>query len=342
MKNKEVVLKILLVIILSIAFVILSFTCFKKQKSNLNIVKQKNTTTVSKNKITSKENTNDENKNISTTTDSNKKNTTNKETKTSDKKDEENKDSNKKHTIKSSTSTTVTQTVKATSNMHQINQNLINEIHNTYGYWIGYGNGDYCYYDYCNPATDENKVNEALNIIKNASSRFPSGFFRIFQGVNGYRVYLYDSIPYNASGVASYPYGDNVLSLNISHYDDSVYYHETFHIMEQYILYKGGSFNSWNNYNPDKYEYGNAYETYYDNYNSNAYFLMEYSRTNEREDRAVLFSDLMMRSGVCYYNTYKDYMSPNTPLNNKMKYMVSVINTYIPNNNARWNWCVRY
>ena len=227
-------------------------------------------------------------------------------------------------------------TAPVTPTMHDTNQALINSIASTYGSSIGYGEGGYCYDgSYCAAATDENAVHDALLTIQQASATFPSGFFRAFQGVNGYRVYLYGNIPNEVHGVATYPYGDNVLYLNISSYSDTVYYHETFHIMEQYITCCGGDFANWSSYNTNN-------STFEDTYDPNSAFLYEYSQTNFREDRATLFADLMVRGSWCTAGLSPKYMDNGTPINLKFKYLTSVINNYFPNNNARWNWCVKY
>lgn len=228
---------------------------------------------------------------------------------------------------------------------HEKNSQTIKNIYNTYGYKIDYGEAGYCYNGYCDAATNEEDVADVLSDIKYASSKFPTNFFKKFQGVNGYRVYIYGNIPGKTSGVASYEFGnDNVLYLNASSFDSSVYYHETFHLIERYINVLGGSFDSsvWASFNPPNYKYGQAASFYYrGDLNPNDYFLYEYGQTNEREDRATLFADLMIRGGVCKYGSYKDYMTSGTPTNLKFKYMVSVINKYFSNSNAYWNYCVR-
>jgi hypothetical protein len=251
--------------------------------------------------------------------------------------------SNNSTTANSSSSNSSTTPKELTE--HEKNMNKITTIYQTYGYKIAYGEGTYCYAgDYCEAATDETKVGNLLDEIKKASANFPSGFFRKFQNVNGYRVYIYGSIPGGTSGVASYEFGnDNVLELNANSFDISVYYHETFHLMERYIDNVGGNFSSaiWASFNPPNYVYGNAIPFYWQDFNPNDNFLYEYGETNEREDRATLFADLMIRAGVCKYGSYKDYMASGTPTNLKFKYLVSMVNKYFPNDNAKWNYCVK-
>ena len=61
---------------------------------------------------------------------------------------------------------------------------------------------------------------------------------------------------------------------------------------------------SMNKLNPEGFTYGNQTNEYVYYYSNPAYFLSAYSKSNYKEDRAVLFSDMIFRTlkkGLLYY-----------------------------------------
>lgn len=92
-----------------------------------------------------------------------------------------------------------------------------------------------------------------------------------------------------------------------------VFHHEVFHYIEAYmeiIGYNDGIFTDWNNYNPEGFVYGNTNSSYsYSMINppTNSYFINDYGQTNEREDRATIFEDLMARA----YETKNSFINTN-------------------------------
>lgn len=109
------------------------------------------------------------------------------------------------------------------------NNDIINDIQAIYGFGIKYGDGTYCYYQSvaCTALYDDEKANNTLNNLLVILKNFPTNFFRMFQGENGYRIELMDDIPYNTAGLASYEIpGDNVMYLNVNvSFEDRVFYH---------------------------------------------------------------------------------------------------------------------
>ena len=256
-------------------------------------------------------------------------------------------------TVKSNTSetnntvgytTSSNTTGETTLTLKEQNEALIAKIYKTYGYRVSY-NAESFYYNgqECTQLTDEEKANSALNALYKKSAMFPSGFFRVFQGYNGYRVILYDDIP-NAAGVASYEFGDdNKLALNVStDFLGRTFFHETFHIVDQYIYYKtygeSNPFDDWSRYNPTEFKYGSSGTKYtiydFDSPHNDITFVSEYAKTNPREDRAELFADLMFRP----YK--KPYMDAEYGVNTKAKNLALILRRYFPNaTGSAWeNW----
>lgn len=226
------------------------------------------------------------------------------------------------------------------------NQDLINEIKTIYGYNVSYGDEDFWYNGTLSTKlTDEEKANESLKKLKDASNIFPTDFFRTFQGYNGFRIILFEHIN-GAAGVASYEFGDdNFIALDVSNdFLGRVFYHETFHIMEKYISYKTYGqpfpFANWSSLNPTDFNYGDTGIKYtaYDlndfyRYTSPSLiaFVSEYAKSSEVEDRAELFADLMFR-GI-----KKEYMKNGFAINEKAKTMALILRNYFANSNgARW------
>lgn len=228
------------------------------------------------------------------------------------------------------------------------NAELINNIKTKYGFSVTYGTGTYCYYNYssCTILTDETKAFDALTILYNKLTIFPTDFFRTFQGVNGYRMELFDDIPGDVAGLASYEIGDdNVILIDVNQtLIGRTFFHETWHIMEKYIEWKNShEWDNWSSLNPSSFAYGNTSSNIYTSisydYDTNTWatpinevsFISTYAKTNEREDRAELFADLMFRP----YK--KDYMAAGFGINNKAKYLATVIRKYFKNStNATW------
>lgn len=231
--------------------------------------------------------------------------------------------------------------------MKEKNQDLIADIKRIYGYKVSYGTEEFWYGGVASTKlTDEAKANKALNEIKTGSAIFPTGFFRTFQGYNGFRIILFEHIE-GAAGVASYEFGDdNYIALDInSGFLGRVFYHETFHIMERYISYKTygqtNPFNTWNSLNPSTFTYGEKTGRTYTAYDLNEYgkyttpssisFVSEYAKTRANEDRAEMFADLMFR-GI-----KKEYMQAGFGINEKAKSLALTLRNFFPNSKgARW------
>lgn len=75
-------------------------------------------------------------------------------------------------------------------------------------------------------------------------------------------------------------------------------------------------------YNPEEFVYGLQTNEYVYYYSTPAYFLSAYSKSNYKEDRAVIFADMMFRS------LKKDYYTQGNPINEKAKLISSQLDRY--------------
>ncbi len=235
-------------------------------------------------------------------------------------------------------------TEKVPKTLEEQNEEIIKEIKDIYGYDVSYGKEEFWYGGVASTQlTDEEKANDALIELKKKSKIFPNGFFQVFQGYNGFRILLFENIE-GAAGVASYEFGDdNYIALNVrSDFLGRIFYHETFHIMEQYIRYKTydetNPFDTWNLLNKEEFSYDYNDNTFdytaydFDSYNvpSDILFVSPYSKTSDKEDRAELFADLMFR-GI-----KKNYMHKGFGINEKAKTLALIIRNYFPNSNGAY------
>lgn len=344
MKNKKkIIIFISSLLLLFIVFVTICIIYNRNQKLDSNKLKEENIET--KNNETTKESkkTNEIENEIEKPEQSVKSEETNKK-ENSNSNTTTNSSKPKQDNPNSSTNTETPVTEKLS--WKEKNQSLITKIKNTYGYNVSYGEEQFWYGGTSSILlTDEELANKALNQLYNASAVFPDDFFKTFQGYNGFRVILYDHIN-GAAGVASYEFGDdNYLALDVNNgYLGRVFYHETFHLMEQYIKYKTygttNPFNNWSNSNPTDFIYGSTgieYTAYdinelysYDDPSKIA-FVSEYAKTRANEDRAELFADLMFRP------IKKQYMSTGFAINEKAKELSLILRKFFPNSTgARW------
>ena len=79
---------------------------------------------------------------------------------------------------------------------------------------------------------------------------------------------------------------------------------------------------SMNKLNPEEFTYGNQTNEYVYYYSNPAYFLSAYSKSNYKEDRAVLFSDMIFRT------LKKDYYTIRNPINEKANVISNQLEKY--------------
>ncbi len=256
--------------------------------------------------------------------------------------DNQNTDSNDNN-INENSDDLIEENIPEESSMASENKRLTDEILQTYRVSILYGNkANYYYNGEASTHTtlaDESEINRSLLAIKNGLSNMPQSILDTLRLSNGYNILLFKQLPGGKDGLAVITSHVYQILLDIDNWQqERIFYHETFHIMERYMYLQNGSvdpFPDWNLYNPDgfAYGYGDGKYLYIDNSVPiiDRAFTSKYAKTNQSEDRAELFEDLMHRTRKYYY------MEPGYGVNEKAKYLNQVLDYYFGNiSDAKW------
>ena len=190
-------------------------------------------------------------------------------------------------------------------------------------------------------ATNNNDITEALDELEYYFLVFNQEFFSRFSthGMDGLNIYFASSISSGNHGssesaeiVGLYLNKDNkyniVICINSNEDILNIIFHETFHAIEAYLRAFNVTFSRWNSLNLSGFTYTNVYYTnmifsdVYD-YNNNAneiYFVDNYARSSEMEDRARTFEQVGLGTNLTNY--------PH--LNAKVNYLKQVLLTNFP------------
>ena len=181
-----------------------------------------------------------------------------------------------------------------------VNNNLRNIIQEKYGIGIKYGEEliNYSVGDLSTiVVTDGVVINKALSKLNYDLSLYPNGFFKEFkkQGLS-LSVYLIKRYSMdNVTGITDSTGKNVVISIATDYSFSESLHHEIYHYIENYIYLNGGSYATWNQLNPNNFNYGNAnYQFAYTKTNNpNSYFVNMYAMESEFEDRASTFEYMM-------------------------------------------------
>ena len=185
-----------------------------------------------------------------------------------------------------------------------------------------------------------NDIIAALEDLERYFLVFNADFFSRFfgYGMNGLEIYLADNITStsksefgNADVVGLYIKKNNkyniVLKVNSGENINTIAYHETFHVIEDYLASFNITFASWSNLNPANFTYSNVYytnqvfsDTLNNKYNDGIYFVDNYARSNELEDRARMFEF------ICQGEDFSEY--PH--LHAKISYIKQIVLASFP------------
>ena len=185
-----------------------------------------------------------------------------------------------------------------------------------------------------------NDIIAALEDLERYFLVFNADFFSRFfgYGMNGLEIYLADNITStsksefgNADVVGLYIKKNNkyniVLKVNSGENINTIAYHETFHVIEDYLASFNITFASWSNLNPANFTYSNVYytnqvfsDTLNNKYNDGIYFVDNYARSNELEDRARMFEF------ICQGEDFSEY--PH--LHAKVSYIKQIVLASFP------------
>lgn len=150
---------------------------------------------------------------------------------------------------------------------------------------------------------------------------------------------MVDQLTGNVAGLTDNRNPNNVVILinTESLLFESTLHHEIMHYIDCYLASIIGASaleSSMKDYNPPGFTYGNQTNEYVYYYSNPAYFLSTYSKSDYKEDRAVLFSDMMFRT------LKKDYYSVGNPINEKAKLICRQLEKYFDcvSSSTKENW----
>ncbi len=222
---------------------------------------------------------------------------------------------------------------KTTENTLSLENNRLRQnIKLKYGVNVGYKDeidGVYVS-DYVKPVKqyDDEKINKILNTIDSSLKKYPNNFFfEISKKWKPLTIFLVEKINGYAAGLTDNR-NDNTVVILINTEGllfESTLHHEMMHYIDCYlanIIGANALEESMKPYNPKGFAYGLQTNEYVYYYSTPAYFLSAYSKSNYKEDRAVIFADMMFRS------LKKDYYTQGNPINEKAKLISSQLDRY--------------
>lgn len=213
-----------------------------------------------------------------------------------------------------------------------INNEYRNEIKSKYGVLVGYKdemNDIYknAYFEPVRQYNDE-KINKILISIDTELKKYPSSFFNEIKNKwKNLTIYLVEKVGPSVAGLTDNKDSNTVVILisTEGHLFESTLHHEIMHYIDCYLADKIGAKAieaSMNELNPEGFTYGNKTNEYVYYYSNPAYFLSAYSKSDYKEDRAVLFSDMIFRT------LKKDYYTKGNPINEKAKVISNQLEKY--------------
>lgn len=150
---------------------------------------------------------------------------------------------------------------------------------------------------------------KALRELEAGLSRFPEGFFKKVAQVSDSRkihIGLVQSVhgetyntPVDMAGIQYWKDGRAYIVLEVGESVEDNFYHELCHAMDTYVFAHGTAYDSWEDLNPDGFQYDNNYTDYvvHDHYayltGEDCAFIDMYSTSYEIEDRARVFEYAM-------------------------------------------------
>lgn len=213
-----------------------------------------------------------------------------------------------------------------------INNEYRNEIKSKYGVLVGYKDEmDNIYKNaYFEPVRQYNdeKINKILISIDTELKKYPSSFFNEIKNKwKNLTIYLVEKVGLSVAGLTDNKDSKSVVILisTEGYLFESTLHHEIMHYIDCYLADKIGAEAieaSMNELNPEGFTYGNKTNEYVYYYSNPAYFLSAYSKSDYKEDRAVLFSDMIFRT------LKKDYYTKGNPINEKAKVISNQLEKY--------------
>lgn len=224
--------------------------------------------------------------------------------------------------------------------MEEENNNLRNTIQNTYGITVKYGKEteNYSVAGLSTVKLTENEhIKNSLNSLQQVLALYPENFFKEIKD-EGYPLTIYLIKSYskgNVTGVTDHTKSKVLISIATDFTLSDTLNHEVFHYIDYYIEERGGSYNSWNNFNPNNFSYGNINADYSYNrtFNEDSFFVNDYAQTDEYEDRASTFEYMMASSKASCLNRGKTVWLKAKYMAEQLDYFLSSVS---PNVTEYW------
>lgn len=211
----------------------------------------------------------------------------------------------------------------------------INQIKNKYNIIINYGENTKNSVSSVDATIQENEliVNNNLKILLDALEKYPQAMFNEITNLN-YRINVFLVDNFNNDNLALASRNNlNEYKIYISNNSkfERAFHHEMYHILEYFMKSKNSKINNnWNLLNPSEFSYSNSTEGLtkeYVYYNSqdlkNSYFVSKYSKVSEKEDRAEVFSEIMVMKNK------KDYLNEGENIYKKANYIMNDLHNII-------------
>lgn len=189
---------------------------------------------------------------------------------------------------------------------------------------------------------DEEKINNFLNKINAALSKYPSGFFKEIKNKwKPVSICLVSKFSGQYSGITDNNNFNTVVILLAysSNLLEATAHHEIMHFIDCYLreYFNVDTINSFNDFNPSSFVYGDSSSEYVyllDNNNNTSYFVSVYSKSKYSEDRAEVFADMMFRWAT------RPYYTKGNPINEKARIINEQLEKYfdsvVDSRKAHW------
>lgn len=221
------------------------------------------------------------------------------------------------------------------------NDIYVGKIKKEYGIIVEYGESTKDYSTKFNATiqTNENIINNNLNILYKTLQKYPS---EVFSKYNNLTIILFDKFENTDLALASRS-GLNNFSIYICNTEkfERTLHHEIYHILEYHIEDNNEvCFTSWNKLNPTNFKYDSNLANLNDLYvynskvnslldYSNIYFVSKYSKTSEQEDRAETFAEAMLIiNSANFLKNTKNLNEKIKEIDNQIKNNITVKNLY--------------
>ncbi len=215
------------------------------------------------------------------------------------------------------------------------NMYYISQIKEKYNIIVSYGENTKNSANKVDATVQENEliVNNNLKILLDALKKYPQDLFKVINHSNySINIYLVNSFNNDNLALASRNNLNEykIYISNNSKFERS-FHHEMYHILEYFMKSKNPTLaNDWFKLNPSEFSYTGTTENLNRDYVyyvasdlKNAYFVSKYSKVSDKEDRAEVFSEIMVM------DTKKEYLNNGENIYKKANYITNDLHKFI-------------